>query len=423
MTRPNILLLVVDCLRADHAYDRRLSHTPALGALVDSGFSFTHAISAANCTTPSFAAVLTGQTQIENGVRCLHGDKLNADVRTLPEMLTAAGYNTYAEASGPLGPETGLDRGFQEYNHRIRQGHDSSWGQDLLKKLSGHFRPPWFLLLHVWDLHVPRWVLPECRNSRCGSSEYARALSSVDVFLSRVMESLPGDTLTVLTGDHGEDFSSGPLDRLRRALFDRILTGKLFRSLWKRNLLRRHMSEYLRNRTDDHYDALFDFLVRVPLTFHGPGIVAPGTSGLQVRHVDICPTVLELAGVAPPANLAGRSLAGIMRGEPDSHRDAYVEVGATKRRRSLPGLVLAGIRVDNRYKYICTLDGGRFGPWLYDLVDDPDERRNIAAERPELVAELQQKMKLLQEQRVSGIAMTAAETRIVHDRLKALGYE
>ena len=311
MSRPNILLVVLDCLRADHAYDRSLSRTPVLGRLIAEGFSFTQAISAANCTTPSFAAILTGLTQIENGVRSLHGDKLNPDVPTLAGTLRDAGYSTYAEASGPLGPETGLDRGFGEYRHRVRQGHASPWGQEFLDKLAG-LQAPWFQLLHIWDLHDPRWVHPECCGRECGASRYARALSSIDLYLAQLMAALPPDTVVVLTGDHGEDFSTGRLDGLRRAVWQMVLGGKLFRSAWKRGWLRRHVSELMRGRVDDHYDALFDFLIRVPLIVHAPGRVPAGSSDLQVRHVDICPTTLELAGVIPPAGLAGASLLPVM---------------------------------------------------------------------------------------------------------------
>jgi len=420
--QPNILLIVVDCLRADHAYDRSLSRTPVLGGLIENGYAFSNTISSANCTTPSFAAILTGLTQIENGVRCLHGDRLNPSVPTLAEALKKAGYSTYAEASGPLGPETGLERGFTEYNYRMRQGHNSPWGQDILRRIAGGYQAPWFLMLHIWDLHGPRWVIPECRGRECGSSDYARALSSIDVYLQALMRSLPANTVVVLTGDHGEDFSRSEIDSIRRYIWTHIIMSKPFKSAWKRGLIPKHVSEISRGRIDNHYDALFEILIRVPLIFHAPGILRSGASTLQVRHVDIAPTILELAGVTPSGDMTGQSLAGIMRGEPGDHREAYIEVGASRRRRALPGLVLAGFRRANRYKYVCTLDGSRFGPWLYDLEKDPDERQNIAATQPELIAEFRNRMQELQSRRVASGTLTTEEHKAVQDRLKALGY-
>lgn len=47
--------------------------------------------------------------------------KLSESVQTLPELLKSNGYRAYAEVSGPLGPEVGLNRGFDEYNHRGRR--------------------------------------------------------------------------------------------------------------------------------------------------------------------------------------------------------------------------------------------------------------------------------------------------------------
>ena len=51
---------------------------------------------------------------------------------------------------------------------------------------------PWFMFLHVWSLHEPRVVLQECRDRRFGATEYGRALSSIVIFLGRLIERLGG---------------------------------------------------------------------------------------------------------------------------------------------------------------------------------------------------------------------------------------
>lgn len=414
VSRPNILLIVVDCLRADFAYQPGQARTPNLDRLVQEGFSFTRAVSHATTTTPSFTNILTGRYSFEHGVRTHSGAKLNPGIRTLPELLRESGYFTRAEVTGPLGPEIGLTRGFDEYHHRDRrQSENTSWGAEFLGEL-GAMRPPWFTLLHVWGLHRNRQVLPECRNSACGATTYGRALSSIDLFLGRLLDALPANTVVALTGDHGEEISRGAWDEAAMKL-----RRKWFKFLQKRGLTRRHVSHGLRGCSDGHGNGIYDVLVRVPLTFWGPGI-PPGRSETQVRHIDIAPTLLEIAGAQSPKEIAGEGLLEMARGRQGRHRDAYMEAsGVVMLNRND---WLSGIRVDNRYKYIRALYNTSFEPELYDLQADPGETHNLAAERPEIASDLRARIAALNPARETGAAMTAEEQAVVLSRLKDLGY-
>ena len=79
---------------------------------MQAGVSCTQAVSSASSTTPCVASLLTGTYSFVHGIRSIFGLKLNPTVPTLVETLRTAGYHTVAEVSGPLFPETGLDRGF-----------------------------------------------------------------------------------------------------------------------------------------------------------------------------------------------------------------------------------------------------------------------------------------------------------------------
>ena len=69
MSKPNIALVVIDCLRADHVYGPSLAHTLHLGRFRQGGFASRSAIASTSTTTPSFAALLTGLYPVQNGVR------------------------------------------------------------------------------------------------------------------------------------------------------------------------------------------------------------------------------------------------------------------------------------------------------------------------------------------------------------------
>ena len=414
--KPNILLLVIDCLRADFVNESGHALTPTIDRLAAEGFSFTSAIATTTTTTPSFAGLLTGSFQYQHGVRSHSGYRLGPDVPTLPQVLREQGYHTRAEVCGPLGPEVGLDRGFERYNFRDRrESIHGEWGRAFLDGLPGDMPEPWFAMLHVWALHRRRQVLPECDDREHGATRYGRALASIDVYLARLLEQLPEDTLVVLTGDHGEEIA-------RNAVHKRIgrLRRKLFRFAQKHGLTRTHMSRGLRGYREGHGHSLYDELVRVPLVLHCPGLVPQGRSDLQVRHVDVMPTLLEAAGTAVPDGIAGEGLAGIMHGHGGAHRYAYLEaVGVTLPDKSE---WLAGLRVDNRYKYIYAPYRDGFEPELYDLQADPGERQNLAASHPDVAADMRARIERMGTEEMSGVEMSAEEQARVMARLQDLGY-
>ncbi len=416
MSRPNILLLVVDCLRADHVYQPGLAHTPTLDAMRAGGFSFLNTITTNTQTTPAFGCLLTAKYPFETGIRSLYGHRLAEGVRTLPEMLRAAGYRTVAEVSGPLAEEAGLNRGFDEYRFRSKKVTlYGEWGDALLAKFRATPPAPWFMLLHLWEVHLKRRVLPECDNDRCGKTSYARAVSSLDLYLGRLLQALPQNTVVALTGDHGEMITQSARERKWKKARKR-----LYMFLHKHHLTSRHPAHALRGCWEGHGHMLYDELIKVPLVLHGPGVIPHGASEKQVRHVDIPATILELGGAAPAAGLTGRSLMEMVRGAPGEHRDAYTEVAGAQYFNK--DLALAALRTENRYKYIYAPFNNRFKPELFDLAADPGERRDIARSSPDIAARLRGALDAMAVERMPGMEMTDAEKAAALERLKSLGY-
>ncbi|MEB2284002.1 MAG: sulfatase-like hydrolase/transferase [Myxococcales bacterium] len=402
--RPNVLFLLVDCLRAD-AIGGRGVPTPHLDALIARGGRFTQMIASASSTTPCVATMLTGVYAPRHGVRSIGAHRLHPDAPTLASLLAAAGYHTVAETTGPLGPESGLDRGFAEYRVRPAAEYLSGdWGRALIARLAGAALPsPWFLFVHLWELHAPRKILPPFRARRFGRTRYDRALASLDAALAPLLAALPPDTVVLLHGDHGERLMPSALAyrwyRLRRDILGASRTRKL----------------------EGHETDVYEELVRVPLVVVAPGRVPSGAASAQlVRQVDVTPTVLDLAGVPAPAGLDGVSLVPALTGGRTLGLEAFLEacgrVRGTERDRR------RGWRTE-RWKLVEAPYAPDVPDELYDLAADPRERRNLAGSEPELVASLKARIAAVEAGAAGAAeALSAEEEAAVAARLRDLGY-
>ena len=120
----------------------------------------------------------------------------------------------------------------------------------------------------------------------------------------------------------------------------------------------------------------YEGLVRVPLIFSWPGQFEQNVrSDALVELLDKTPTLLEVAGLAVPDRVQGRSLLPLLRGEttPDKHRDfvrcEYYDA------LDMPDGTFATMYRDNRYKLV-VYHGHTHGE-LYDLVTDAEEFENL----------------------------------------------
>lgn len=430
----NILFVLVDCMRADILWDRqRYPSLPTLDRLLARSTAFTEAIAAATTTTPSVATILTGRYPTEHGIRSLLGYKLQGNVPTLPEVLREHGYHTVAEVTGPLFPLTGLDRGFAVYNRRERHWYlDTSWGSQVVSRLGGGLPEPWFMFLHLWELHWPRKARGQFAGERYGKQLYQRSVAYLDSQLPRILEAVDRDnTLVVITGDHGEGIA-GAIDDPRpwvqlaiRAAYKltRRLpakTKKRILSLGKRAVLVERDQQEVAGHAAL---CVYDYLVRVPLIFSAPGLLPEGkTIDTQVRHIDIAPTILDAVGIDPLALGLQPSLVPAMRGDDRLDRPAITEALQTMLHDQVNRLV--GLRT-GRFKYITAPDDPTVSPELYDLEADPQERRNLAVEQPGLLEELRLQLEQLQagsNGHIQDQRMSPEEEEVVRKRLEALGY-
>jgi len=405
----DVLLISLDTQRADHlgCYGAEGVATPATDGLARRGVLFRSAIAAIPRTTQNVATILTGRYPIEHGVRELD-DTLAEGETTLAELLRERGFRTAAfVGGGPLGRDQGIYQGFETVWARVYEQQARAVPVVLRAigwlALHGHRR--YFLWVHLYDPHfyyAPPWPFYSLRDPRNrevrslyedlhsgrrrhgelhfqnrlseplraylrqlyrGEVEYTDFAVGLLLGAVRILGWLDGgrDTLVVLTADHGESLGE-------------------------------HDYFYL------HGNYLYEPDVRVPLVVSLPSVLPEGAVvEAQVRSVDILPTILELVDPGASCPASGRSLLSLVRGEERADRPAFIEsdsnIWKENPRSYGPGIAGKWLALrDGRYKLIRIPhpEGDRFE--LYDLEQDPEERVNLYAVRPDVALRLRQEL-------------------------------
>ncbi len=399
--RPNVLLITIDTLRADHlgCYGYTLARTPNIDRLAREGVRCENAAAAAPITLPSHSSILTGLLPPAHGVRDNGAYALGDRAVTLAERLKAAGYATQAFVSAViLGRRYNLTQGFDGYD-------DDLWAEDAPKlflvrdrrgtKTAGRFlswfdrwkasrpRPPFFAWVHFYDPHAPYAPLAEdaVLAPTPYDGEIAGADRAVGMLLDRLRrEGLLDDTLVVLTADHGE--SLGEHGERTHAIF------------------------------------VYDATIHVPLILRYPRKLPGGrTYGGPVSSVDIVPTVLAALGLPGGGETQGLDLLPALRGDvAPPARPQYVESLLSEVGFGMAPL--AGVR-SKGFKWIRAPR-----PELYDLKADPKELRNLVASDPRRAAALDRQLDaILADSRRRSIETAGNPmTRETMENLVSLGY-
>src|SRR5436305_1283352 len=168
--RPNVILITIDTLRADHVgcYGSKSSKTPTLDSLAHDGIVFEHAISQVPLTWPSHAVILTGTYPFQNGVQDFTGQPLAPQFRSVAQAFKQHGYATGAVVSAfVLDRSWGLARGFDFYDDAFSPEAFAQKDIGLVDRKAGESvthainwvkqatHRPFFFRLHLYDPHSP----------------------------------------------------------------------------------------------------------------------------------------------------------------------------------------------------------------------------------------------------------------------------
>jgi len=392
----NVLLVTIDTLRQDRvgAYGNSNGLTPTLDRLAAAGVRFSHAFTTAPLTLPAHASILTGLSPNGHGIHNNTRFRLDARVPTLATLLKAAGYRTGAFVGAfVLDGRFGLNRGFDVYDDHLARASSATFHfaerraadvvklagdwilnpqstnlQSSINQQSAISNQQWFAWVHLFDPHAPYAAPPDYR---AGRSPYDAEVAYTDAMLGQMLARLDSAgalarTVIVVTADHGE--SLGEHGETTHGLF------------------------------------AYEATLSVPMIVKGPSL-APATIDAPVSHVDLAPTILDLAGIPPPARFDGSSLA---RPRPAGRALYFEALDASLTRGWAP---LRGV-VQDQWKYIDLPDAE-----LYDLGRDPREQANLVDRDPHAAA-LKRIVDGLSTATAPAVGLDAGAA----DRLRALGY-
>jgi choline-sulfatase len=361
----NILLLTIDTLRADHlgSYGYHRPTSPALDAVAAAGTRFANGWAHAPSTRYSMPAILTGRLPLDvrydeaAGAGTAHPGwpGLQPAAKTIAELLKPLGFSTGAITNYDYFVEARrMNQGFDEYDnsnqklHRPVPGHGPEETAGTSSKeqtdkaidfVGRHAGQRWFLWVHYYDPHAGYAQHPGV--PAFGSDDvaaYDGEIRYTDSQIGRLLDDLRArglydKTIIVFTGDHGEGFGEHGITR--------------------------------------HGYHLYAAQTKVPIVVRVPG-VAPRVATTPAGHVDILPTLVDLAGGAPDPEMMGRSLVDVIAGGPEHDRVVFQQLSYEGRHemRAAAGArchVIYNVSPDTSWE-------------AYRVDTDPGERHDVDGE-------------------------------------------
>lgn len=423
----NIIFIVIDTLRASrlgcYGYDKPTS--PTIDRLASEGTRLARCFAPGIPTTPAHTTLFTGLHPLTHNI-VTHGGNVDLDrsIPMLPELLQNAGYTT-AAVDNLYDIKPWLARGYEFYinpafRHKLRLLVScEEINARAIPWLKAHSHEKFFLFLHYWEPHTPylpperyRVFYPPDRDpfapehtsfapikrqpfwgmfgdtwfNKLGpitDAEYVASLYDgeirhVDDGIAELLSALDTlglaeETLIVLTGDHGE-------------------------------------SLYSHDIYFDHH-GLYEDTIHVPLMFRYPQkIAARRVFAPMVQHLDLAPTLLEVAGASVPPKIEGRSLWPMLTGQAECMGwEKVVCCECTWQAKW-------ALRTETAKFILAREPDFHQMPMreLYDLTTDPQEACNLAEERAEEAAAMEAELE-------AWIAAGLAKTGRTEDPLRVQG--
>ncbi len=325
-SKPNVLLLTLDTLRADAlgCYGNPTIKTPNLDRLASEGVLFEDAICQIPATLTSHTAILTGLYPKTTGVR-FRTNKLVSSEKTLTEIFADNNYKTAAFISSyVLEPAFGLAQGFDRYDlgSMIRNGKKvlperraEETISDSIDYLESNKDNSFFLWVHLYDPHTP--YDPPSPFSTMYDSEYQGSIRGT------VAE------ITKFTATHGSDLNQRDLKHLR-SLYDGEVSymdhhiGRIIQKLNELEIMDNSIIAAIADHGESlgehgrffHGEDLYQPAIKIPFMIRYPFKIKEGIRVPElVQSIDLFPTLLELADIDANVTIDGNSLLPLISSE------------------------------------------------------------------------------------------------------------
>jgi arylsulfatase A-like enzyme len=440
---PNVVLIVLDALRADHlsSYGYQRDTSPNIDKLAKEGVLFLNAHSHGNRTVvampsmftslyPSFHGVISQRTMMS---------PLPADHTTLAEIFSNNGYSTVGLMNNVyLKEQFGLVRGFD----RVEEYHFGRYQLGLYKILR-HLRiidrpkfvtnrypdadevtdvairwvhrledRPYFMYVHYMDTHHP-YAPPPPYDGEFGSKSSGPSATELYEKTTQMIRHGPSVELEDSELARLKDYYDGSVKFADHEI------GRLLEEVGKSETGREtivivtadHGDEFLEHGSLYHTNLVFEELIHVPLIVWSSERFDRGAKvGSMARHIDVLPTLAELIGSNVPAQSMGRSLVPLLQGEPDT-----VEVGSFAEGDFCASLNRNNwkiMRVDSTDSFL-----------LFDLGSIPREKEDLSELYPEVFSAMRAELEnyLERARLVKKARMGEADEETIR-QLKSLGY-
>lgn len=426
---PNIVLYMIDTLRADHTpmYGYPRNTMPRTAELSKNAIVFDRAYSTAARTRPATASALTGLYPGRHHARLGRG--IDFKEETLAESLRANGWSTWAfVANGNVFARGfAFDQGFdlfQSIRGKRLDNHarTEEINEHLFPLIREHADEPFFLYVHAIDPHTP-YDPPPAFAGRFRDPNYSGPIDASDTH-SKVL------ALQVETEADVEQV---------RALYDEdilyqdAMFAELLDALQDAQVLDRtlvivvadHGDEFHEHGGWEHGNRLFEEQIRIPFLVRLPESESP--TGRRVAQpvslADVSPTILGLYGLEIPDPMQGEDRSGLVFGGASRTSPVYAEEVT-----NIPGGDLRTL-IDGPWKLIRRASGDEDDPAteyrLYNLDEDPEEVRDVSAREPGRVEKMRSHLLQRSASLASPLENTSAPV-VLDERtkrqLQALGY-
>jgi len=458
---PNLLLISIDTLRADHlgcyGYERPTS--PNIDAFAARATLFSDALSTAPKTAESHMSMFTSLYPTVHGIGTLPDDAdmesdvpvLSPEVRTLAEILHERGYATAGtHGGGFMDAKFGFGKGFDTYE---RSDLDATveWLEENAAKR------PFFVFYHTYEVHDP--YTPQPPYDTMFTGEYK---GRIEHRRDRLQEQLGSEDWSLIAARYWELVDEDdPADaRHLEALYDGEIASIDKALVALLEAIDEHAPNTLVVILSDHgeefgehgqftHDQIYRELLHVPLIIREPGQTRGARVDEPVSLIDLAPTLLDLLGLPSPEQFQGQSLVPLIEaskaGQPTetaagkrkpspfagtAHAASEAAVPETELYSSLPGAKMYALG-DGKLHLISTERGFE----LYDMKVDPGQTNNLlrgsGAKSPltkESFEQMQtwlsqrQQANLLLRKRYDDTAATDQLDAETIEQLRALGY-